>query len=112
VTGLTEQEREALTIALYGTDFGANGWLGRVECEQFAAAMGPAVESILTDRLAAHEAREARVRALHEPALTYRRSNGRRVKTGDFHCVTCLVSEVEREEWPCETIRALDGPSA
>ena len=49
---LTEDERESLTVALYESKIGVYGYLGRPECEQFTEPLVPAVERILSDRLA------------------------------------------------------------
>jgi hypothetical protein len=43
ITSLTPEERERLIDALYRSKFGEQGYFGRVECEQFADAMAPAV---------------------------------------------------------------------
>lgn len=50
---LTEDEREALVVALYESKIGEYGYLGRPECEQFVAPLIPAVERILAARATA-----------------------------------------------------------
>jgi hypothetical protein len=59
VSGLSEQEREALWDAIERAFLDTTTW-DRAS-EEF---IDDAVERVLADRLAAHEAREARVRAL------------------------------------------------
>lgn len=66
VTGdtLTDTERESLVVALYESKIGEYGYLGRPECEQFAAPLIPAVERILADRRTGEADLRARIETL------------------------------------------------